>query len=159
MVSLRCAACPARRRMRRRMIDRQSVLFLCTGNSARSLMAEALLRHEAGDRFEALSAGTDPKGVNPLTVRALQEIGVSATGLRSQPLSEYLSQRRIDCAVIVCDKANEACPATYPFSAHRLYWPFDDPAVAVGDEAQRLAAFREVRDQIHARIKEWLASR
>ena len=129
---------------------RSSVLFLCTGNSARSLMAEALLRHEAGDRFEALSAGTEPKGVNPLTVRALEEIGVSAAGLRSKPLSEYLGQRRIDYAVIVCSQANEACPATYPFSTHRLYWPFDDPAAAAGDEARRLAAFRQVRDRIRS---------
>jgi arsenate reductase len=136
---------------------RESVLFVCTGNSARSIMAEALLRHRAGDRFDAHSAGMEPKGVNPLSLRVLQEAGVDTAGLTSKNTMEFLGRTRVDHAIIVCDSANKSCPRIQPFATHTHFWPFDDPAAATGSEQQRLAEFRRVRDQIDARIREWLA--
>src|SRR5688572_24624594 len=100
------------------------VLFLCTGNSARSQMAEALLRKEAGDRFEAHSAGTDPKGVNPLTVRVLEEVGVDAGGHRSKHLAEYVGRVPVRTLITVCGEADKACPApAWPGLGERLHWP------------------------------------
>lgn len=133
------------------------VLFLCTGNSARSQMAEALLRQRAGDRFEAHSAGTEPKGVNPLTLVALREIGIDASGQHSKALKEYLGRLPVRYLIIVCGDADKKCPATWPGVLSRQFWPFDDPAAAQGTEEERLAEFRRVRDQIDRRIQEWLA--
>jgi arsenate reductase (thioredoxin) len=134
------------------------VLFLCTGNSARSQMAEAFLRKYAGDRFEVVSAGTEPKGINPLTARVMDEIGISLAGHRSKSLDEYLGRVRITYAITVCGQADQSCPSVGPFFQERLFWPFDDPAVCNGPEEARLQKFREVRDQIAAKIQEWLAS-
>jgi arsenate reductase len=136
---------------------RPIVLFLCTGNSARSLMGEAILRARAGDRFEAASAGMDPRGVNPLTLRVLEEIGVPTDDLQSKPSSQFLAKVAVRYAIIVCEKANRSCPRIYPFAAQTLYWPFEDPAAFEGTERERLEKFREVRDQITAKIDEWLA--
>jgi len=119
-------------------------------------MAEALLRSRAGDRFEAASAGMDPKGVHPLTLGALEEVGVSAEGLRSKNSSEFLGKVAVRFAIIVCERANQSCPRIYPFATRTLYWPFDDPAAATGTEDERLGKFREVRDQVAARIDQWL---
>lgn len=138
--------------------DRPRVLFVCTGNSARSIMGEALLRHHAGERFEVFSAGMEPKGLNPLTLRVLEETGVSTAGLASKNTTEYLGKVHFRYAIIVCDNAQKSCPRIYPFAGEMLYWPFDDPAAATGSEAQRLAEFRRVRDEIDARIREWLAA-
>lgn len=132
------------------------VLFLCTGNSARSQMAEVILRNRAGDRFEVASAGLDPKGVNPLTIRALEEAGLQAEGLRSKSSADFLGKVSVRYAVIVCENANQSCPRIYPFATRTLYWPFEDPAAFEGTADQRLAKFRKVRDQIAARIDEWL---
>jgi arsenate reductase len=137
--------------------NRPRVLFVCTGNSARSIMAEALLRHMAGDRFEVFSAGMEPKGVNPLSIKALQEIGVDTAGLSSKSTMDFLGKVRVRYAIIVCTRAQESCPRIQPFALNTLYWPFDDPAAATGTEEQRLAEFRRVRDEIAGRIKEWLA--
>ncbi len=133
------------------------VLFVCTGNSARSIMAEALLRHRAGDRFESHSAGMEPKGVNPLSMKALQEIGVDTSGLSSKNTMEFLGRVRVRYAIIVCDNAQQSCPRIQPFALTTLFWPFPDPAAAEGTEEERLAAFRDVRDQIDAAIVSWLA--
>ncbi len=133
------------------------VLFLCTGNSARSILAEAILRHRAGDRFEVASAGLEPKGVNPLTIQALSEAGIECSGLRSKNSSEYLGKRSVRHAVILCESAQHSCPRIYPFATQTLYWPFDDPAAATGGPGERLAAFRRVRDEIAERIDAWLA--
>jgi arsenate reductase len=133
------------------------VLFLCTGNSARSQMAEALLRVMAPDRFEAASAGLDPKGVDPMTVEVLREIGAPADGLRSKPATEFLGKAAVRHAIIVCERAQAACPRIYPFAGRTHSWPFEDPAAFEGERAPRLAKFREVRDQIAARIEQWLA--
>jgi len=130
------------------------VLFLCTGNSARSQMAEAILRDRAGDRFEAASAGLEPKGVHPLTLQALAEAGIDSRGLRSKNSSEFLGKVHVRYAIIVCERANQSCPRVYPFAVQTLYWPFDDPAATEGPEA--LSTFRRVRDEIAARIDDWL---
>lgn len=132
------------------------VLFLCTGNSARSQMAEAILRARGGDRFEVASAGMEPKGVHPLTPRVLGESRIDTRGLRSKPSTEFLGKVAVHTAVIVCDRANQRCPQIYPFAWRTLYWPFDDPGAFEGTEAERLEKFREVRDEIAARIDQWL---
>lgn len=130
------------------------VLFLCTGNSARSQMAEALLRHLGGNRFEAHSAGLDPKGMNPLTVEALAEIGLDTEGQSSKNLQIYLGQT-FDHVITVCDHANEKCPA-WPGKTQRHHWSFEDPAADTGTHEEQLKVFRKIRDQISARIKAWL---
>jgi arsenate reductase len=119
-------------------------------------MAEAILRAKAGGRFEAASAGLDPKGVHPITLRVLSEAGVGTDGLRSKNSAEYLGKVAVRFAVIVCEKANQHCPRVYPFAARTLHWPFEDPAAFEGTEQEKLEKFREVRDLIAARIQEWL---
>jgi len=126
------------------------VLFVCVGNSARSIMAEALLRRAGGDRFEVHSAGVEPKGVNPLTLRVLAEIGVDASWAQSESVRDYLGQQ-FDYVVTVCDEARESCPV-FPGAQRSLHWNFEDPAASIGTEDERLAVFRRVRDQISDRI-------
>jgi arsenate reductase (thioredoxin) len=137
-------------------VGKAKVLFLCTGNSARSQMAEASLRRHAGDRFEVYSAGMEPKGINPYTVRVMEERGLSLDGHRSKPLSEYMGQVDFDYLITVCSDADEKCPF-FPGMGQRMHWGFEDPAAFVGSEEESLAKFREVRDQIDERIKRWLA--
>ena len=139
-------------------MSKPSILFLCTHNAARSQMAEALLRKHGGERFDVVSAGLEPTEVHPLTVRALNEIGVNAQEQRAKGLNDILGKRTFKFAIIVCERAQENCPQIYPFALQRLYWPFEDPAVAQGADEERLQKFREVRDQIEARILEWLAT-
>jgi arsenate reductase len=121
------------------------VLVLCTGNSARSQMAEGLLRHEAGDRFEVFSAGTRPTQVRPEAIQVMAEIGIDISKHRSKSVDEFVGQT-LDYVITVCDNAKESCPV-FPGATRRLHWPFDDPAVGEG-----AAAYRRIRDQIHARI-------
>ncbi len=130
--------------------QRSRVLFLCTHNSARSQMAEGLLRHLAGDRFEAMSAGTEATHVRPLAVRAMDEIGVDISGQESKTLERYLGEP-FDYVITVCDDANEACPV-FPGAKNRLHWSFEDPSRAEGSEEERLAVFRLVRDRIADRV-------
>jgi len=130
------------------------VLFLCTHNSARSQMAEGFLRALAGDRFEVASAGTEARGVNPLAARVMAEAGVDLAGHTSKTLDRFVGEPW-DYVVTVCDSANEACPV-FPGAAQRLHWSFDDPSAAGGAEAERLAVFRRIRDEIRARIGAWL---
>ncbi len=135
----------------------RKVLFLCTGNSARSQMAEGFLRQLAGDRYEAYSAGMYPKELHPLTVEVMLERGVDVSGQRSKSIREYMGKIMFDDAVIVCRRAEDDCP-TINADARRIHrWIFDDPARAEGTNEEQLAIFREVRDQIEARIKLWLA--
>ena len=131
------------------------VLFLCTGNSARSIMAEALLRRYADDHFEAYSAGLEPKGINPYTVRIMNEIGLDVSRQRSKSLMEYLGRVHMGFVITVCDRAEANCPI-FPFGTLRLHWSFEDPAALEGSEPEKLAKFREVRDQIDERIRSWL---
>ncbi len=135
---------------------RPTVLFLCSRNSARSQMAEAILRREASDRVEACSGGIRPDRVHPLTVRALDEIGLPTDRLVAKDLGRFLGKVPIHYAIVVCEAANEHCPRISPFSPTVLYWPFPDPVAAEGTEKERLDAFREVRDAIDGRIRAWL---
>jgi arsenate reductase (thioredoxin) len=131
------------------------VLFLCTGNSARSIMAEALLRYYAPDQFEAHSAGLDPRGINPYTIRVMQEIGLDVSVERSKDVMEFLGKLHMSYVITVCSNAEERCPI-FPFSTQRLYWPFEDPAAFQGTDAEQAAKFREVRDLIDQRLRAWL---
>jgi arsenate reductase len=137
--------------------SKPAVLCLCTGNSARSQMAEALLREYGGDHFEAHSAGTAPKGVHPLTVRVLGDIGIDIRGARSKDVREYLGRLPVRYLIVVCAEAERDCPTCWPGVLHRLFWRFDDPAAFAGDEGERLEKFREIRDQIADRIRAWLS--
>lgn len=130
---------------------KRRVLFLCTGNSCRSQMAEGWLRSLAGDRFEVESAGTDPVGLNPGAVAVMREVGVDIAGQRSKSLARFLDQR-FDHVISVCDRARESCP-TLPGAATLLHWSFDDPAAAQGSAEERQAVFRRVRDEIAARVR------
>lgn len=134
----------------------RTVLFLCTGNSARSQMAEALLREIAGDKFEPASAGMDPKGVHPLTIKVLKEDGIDISDAKSRNVREYLGHKTFLDLITVCDQADASCPTVFPGVQRRYHWSFKDPAAATGSEEEQLKAFREVRDQIKARIKAWL---
>jgi arsenate reductase len=129
------------------------VLFVCTGNSARSLMAEALLRHHGGDRFEVHSAGTEPRGVNPLTRRVLEESGIDASGVRSKSVDEYLGQT-FDYVVTVCDEARQVCPV-FPGVHESMHWGYEDPAEAEGTEEERLKVFKKVFIQIGERVRQF----
>lgn len=136
---------------------RPNVLILCTGNSCRSQMAEGLLRHYAGDRFDVYSAGTDPRDeVHPFAVRVMGEIGIDISGQRPKSLDVYLGRLALKHLIIVCDGANASCPSIWPMMQERHYWPFDDPAAFVGDEEETLEEFRRVRDEIRERLLEWL---
>ena len=130
------------------------VLILCTGNSARSQMAEGLLRHMGGDRFEVFSAGTKPGLVRPEAIAVLAELGIDISQHRSKSVDEFLGQP-LDLVITVCDNAKESCPV-FPAQVRRLHWPFPDPAHIEGTEDERRAAFRAVRDQIEARIRQFL---
>ena len=133
---------------------RTRVLFLCTHNSARSQMAEGLLRELGGVGYDVSSAGTEQTRVRPEAIAAMRERGIDISGHASKTLEQFL-QQPFDYVITVCDQANEACP-NFPFGKHRLHWSFPDPSSAVGDEAARLAVFRQVRDQIETRIREFL---
>ena len=133
------------------------VLFLCTGNSARSQMCEAYLRHYAGDRFEAHSAGLEPKGINPHTRRVMDEAGISLDGQRSTSAMEYLGRVNFGYLITVCGHAEENCPRAFLGVSHRLHWDLEDPAAFVGSESDTIEKFREVRDEIDQRIQDWLA--
>ncbi|HSE96290.1 MAG TPA: Smr/MutS family protein [Methylomirabilota bacterium] len=132
----------------------QRVLFLCTHNSARSQMAEALLRRLAGDRFEVASAGTESTRVHPLAIRVMAELGLGLAGHTSKTMDGLLD-RSWDYVITVCDSANERCPV-FPGRTTRLHWSFDDPSRAEGTEVERLATFRRVRDEIADRLRAWL---
>ncbi|WP_041856772.1 arsenate reductase ArsC [Candidatus Korobacter versatilis] len=131
-----------------------NVLFLCTGNSCRSQMAEGLLRHLAGDRFDACSAGTNPTAVNSLAIAAMREKGIDISQHRSKNAAEFLGQH-FRYIVTVCDQANEHCPI-FPGPSIRLHWSFPDPAAATGTEEDRMPVFRVVRDDIEAKIRAFI---
>lgn len=135
------------------MSQKKRVLILCTGNSARSQMAEGLLRHDAGGRFEVESAGVEASFVRPQAVEVMRELGIDISGQRSKHVDEFAG-REFDYVITVCDNARERCPF-FPASAERVHWSFDDPAAAQGDEAAHLAFFRRVRDEIRTRLREW----
>ncbi|HQP32088.1 MAG TPA: arsenate reductase ArsC [Deltaproteobacteria bacterium] len=133
-----------------------NVLFLCTGNSARSQMAEAFARHYAGDALEAYSAGLEPKGLHPMTIKVMEEIGIDMRAHTSKPLSDFLGKIHFSYLITVCGQADKNCPAVFPGMGRRLHWGFEDPAAATGSEEERLQKFREIRDQIQERVRTWL---
>ena len=130
------------------------VLILCTGNSARSQMAEGLLRDMAGDRLDVESAGTKPSAVRPEAIAALREIGIDISAHRSKSLNEFSGQT-FDYVLTVCDSARDACPV-FPGPAQRFHWSFEDPAAVSGPEHLRIEAFRRIRDEIHEALTKWL---
>ena len=130
------------------------VLFLCTHNSARSQMAEAFLLALAGERFEVASAGTEATRVHPLAIQAMREVGIDMAGHTSKSLNPFLD-KPWDYVITVCDSANERCPV-FPGRTIRIHWSFSDPSQAAGADQERLKTFRLVRDQIHARLRQWL---
>jgi arsenate reductase (thioredoxin) len=132
------------------------VLFLCTGNSARSQMAEAFLRKYGEGRFESFSAGIEPKGLNPLTVQVMQEIGFDMSGHWSKGIGEYLGKDHFQYLVTLCHDAEENCPRVWPRVNQRMHWSFDDPSAFVGSEDEKLEKFRQVRDQIQEKILSWV---
>lgn len=138
-------------------MHKQRVLFLCTGNSARSQMAEAFVRKYGGDRFEPHSAGLEPKGVNPLTIKVMEEVGVDISGQVSKGIETYLGKSHFKYLVTVCDDADKNCPTVWPGVNTRMHWSFEDPARLEGTEEEKLAKFREVRDLIERSIKQWVA--
>lgn len=130
------------------------VLFLCTHNSARSQMAEGLLRHLGGARYDVHSAGTEATRVRPDAVAVMAELGVDISGQESKTLQRYLGEP-FEYIITVCDDANETCPV-FPGAENRLHWSFEDPSGATGDDEQRRAMYRRVRDGIRARIEDEL---
>lgn len=137
------------------MTDKKRVLILCTGNSARSQMAEGLLRDMAGDKFEVFSAGTKPSIVRPEAIAALKEKGIDISNHRSKSVDEFTGQE-FDYIITVCDNAKENCPV-FPAKAKRVHHSFEDPAAVEGDEETRLNAFRRVRDEIEATLHEFVS--
>jgi arsenate reductase len=138
------------------MSDRKRVLILCTGNSARSQMAEGLLRHDGGARFEVESAGVSPTAVRAEAVAAMRELGMDISHQRSKSVTEFADQS-FDYVITVCDNAREQCPV-FPARTRRVHWSFDDPAAVAGDEPARLSAFRRVRDEIRERLGEFISA-
>ena len=140
-------------------MGKPAILVLCTGNSARSQMAEAILDRAAGDRFDVLSAGTEPAArVHPLAIEVMTEAGYDLSAQRPKHLREYLGIAPVHTVIIVCDGAAKSCPAVWPGAHQRLLWPFPDPAAVEGDDAKRRQAFRQVRDAIVARVQAWVAT-
>ena len=138
-------------------MEKPQVLFLCTGNSCRSQMAEGFLRHHAGDRVEAASAGTNPVGLNPSAVAVMREVGIDISSHASKHVDSLVEELFTD-VVTVCDSAKESCP-TFPSETNKLHWSLEDPAQAEGSEEERLAVFRRVRDQIAALVEDFMRSR
>jgi arsenate reductase (thioredoxin) len=139
------------------MEKKPTVLFLCTGNSCRSQMAEGFLKHLASDGYEAISAGTEPTDcVHPMAIEVMRERGIDISDREPKNVGEYLGRVLVRYLIIVCDGANERCPRVLPGMLSRMFWPFDDPGQFVGSRAATLEKFRTVRDQIESRIKQWL---
>ena len=138
-------------------MSKQSVLFLCMGNSARSQMAEAFLRKYAGDIFDAHSASLEPNGVNPFTRQVMNEVGINISNQSSRGLEVYFGKAFFHYVITVCDDADRNCPKAWLGIHTRIHWSFEDPAKFVGTEAERLAKFREVRNLIENKIRGWVA--
>lgn len=132
------------------------ILFLCTGNSARSQMAEGFLKRYAGDLLDVYSAGLRPRGIHPLTIEVMREVGIDISGQHSKALLQFLGKLPVRVAITVCAPNEENCPTNWPGPTAKLSWPFQDPVACEGSEGERLAKFRSVRDQVDQKIKNWL---
>ena len=137
-------------------MDKKRVLFLCTGNSCRSQMAEAFLRKYAGDYFEVHSAGLEPKTIYQLTYQVMNEIGFDLSGHSPKGVEAFLGKVLFQYLITVCDDAEKNCPSTWPGVNTRLHWSFEDPAKFEGSPEGKLVKFRQVRDQIQTKIRAWL---
>jgi arsenate reductase len=131
-------------------------LFLCTGNSARSQMAEAFLRKHGGDRFEAFSAGFQPREPHPMVHTVMEEKGYDLGEQYAKSVTKYMGKVHFGYLITLCRRANELCPKTFPDISNRLHWEFPDPTEARGSEEERLQVFRDVRDAIEKKILDWL---
>ncbi len=136
------------------MSEKKRVLILCTGNSARSQMAEGLLRHDGGDRFDVSSAGVEASFVRPQAIKVMSEVGIDISDHRSKSVDEFSGQE-FDYVITVCDNANERCPV-FPGKTKRIHWSFDDPTAAVGEEEVILDTFRRVRDEIREKLRSFI---
>jgi arsenate reductase len=136
---------------------KEHVLFLCSQNSCRSQMAEAFLRRYAPERFEAFSAGLDPQPIHPLAIEVMKEAGSDISGQRAKSVREYMGKMHFHYLIVVCEQAQRNCPRIFPDTGVKLFWPFEDPAQAEGTPEEKRAKFRQVRDQIEAKIKSWIA--
>ena len=136
------------------MVDKKRVLFMCTGNVARSQMAEGLLRHLAGDRFAVSSGGVIPSYVRPNAITVMKELGIDISDHRSKSVNEFLDTP-FDYVITVCDYASQRCP-TFPGEAKRIHWSIDDP-VEIGDDEAQLEVFRVARDDLKSRIEQFVA--
>ncbi len=139
------------------MDPRKYILVLCTRNAARSQMAEGILRKLVGNQFHVLSAGLTPDCIHPMVEPVMWEMGIDISTQRSKSVKEYLGRITADYLIIVCENVERNCPKLFPGMGERLYWPFDDPAAALGTYQERLAKFREIRDLIYGRLRAWLA--
>jgi len=137
-------------------MNKPKILFLCTTNSARSQMAEAFLKKYGADKFEAYSAGLEPKGIHPYAEQVMKEIGIPLTGQYSKSFREYMGKVHFAYLITVCTEAEKNCPTTFPGIGQRLHWPFEDPAAFSGSEDEKIRKFREVRDKIGEHLREWL---
>ena len=137
-------------------MGKPKILFLCTTNSARSQMAEVFLRKYGGEKFEAYSAGFEPKAIHPFTKRVMEEVGILLTGQDSKSFREYMGKVHFAYLITVGAEAEKNCPTTFPGIGQRLHWSFEDPAAFQGSEEEKIAKFRQVRDKIEQRIVEWL---
>lgn len=134
-------------------MDKKRVLIVCTGNVARSQMAEGFLRHDAGDRFEVFSAGLNPSYVRPGVIQVMREVGIDISHHRSKSLDEFRGEE-MDYVITVCDHANDNCP-NLSAKVKRIHWSVEDPVAPAGDDVAQLAAFRRVRDDIRRRLEEF----
>ncbi len=139
-------------------MSKPSVQFLCAHNAARSSRVEALLRRHASDRFDLMSAGLEPTKVHPLTIRAMNEVGVDRSGCRAKGLADLLGKTKFQLASIVCERTRKNCPRIYPCALERRFCPFKVPSETQGTEERQLQKFREARDQIADKIRSWLAA-
>jgi arsenate reductase len=137
-------------------MKKAKVLFLCTGNSARSQMAEAFLRKYAGDEYEAYSAGIRPIGIARYTIRVMEEVGISLEGHGSKHVDDFIGKIDFDYLITVCANAEKECPV-FPAAVKRIHWDLEDPVAHIGPEEEKLQKFRDVRDQIDELIKDWLS--
>jgi arsenate reductase len=137
-------------------MQKTKVLFLCTGNSARSQMAEAFLKRHAGDHFEVYSAGLEPKDINPFTVRVMEELGYDLSDQRAKDVTEYLGKVHFGYLITVCAHAEKHCPKTFLGVSERIHWPIEDPAAFEGSDEETLEKFRQARDEIAVYIGVWL---
>jgi arsenate reductase len=137
-------------------MNKPRVLFLCSANAARSQIAEAFLRSCAGDRYEAYSAGIDPREIHPLTTKVMEEIGIKMDNQYAKALQEYMGKIHFSYLITVCAEAEKKCPTTFPGMGKRLHWDIEDPVKFIGTEEEKLEKFREIREQIKQRIESWV---